>query len=165
MKKVTRSLILVMMMLMASLQNISAQSIESQMRSFFSYNENQAYWWLSKFAHPTNVFRSGSLTMSGENVYVTIYADGASSGSYTTKFRIHKDGSRFDYIEVTSDNDWVSPFIATEIAKNLAANFFRNNYPDTLSMIENMYGKKLDDMTARELCASVLTVLLWKYPG
>ena len=164
MKATKHFFLLALLLCFAGIQNTTAQSLESQMRSFFSYNDNQAYWWLSKCAHPTNTFKYGTLTMSGDNVYVTVNADGSWSGNYDTKVRLHKNGSRFDYIEVISDTDWAPAFEATNIIKNLVANYLNNNFHDSLSMLESMYGKRLVDMNGKELCAAIITALLWKYP-
>lgn len=164
MKTIKHFFLLAFLLCFAGVQNTAAQSLESQMRSFFSYNDNQAYWWLSKCAHPTNTFKYGTLTMSGDNVYVTINADGSWSGNYTTTLRLHKNGSRFDYIEVVSDTDWATAFEATNIIKNLVANYLNNNYRESLSMLESMFDKRLVDMNGRELCSVIITALLWKYP-
>lgn len=136
-----------------------AQSQETMMQNFFSYNDNQAYWWLSKFAHPMNEFRSGYCEMSGSNVYVTI-----NSSSYTTRFRLHKNGSVFDSIETLEDTDWAEAFVATNIAKDLIIKFWRDYSSDTVSRIISIFGD-LNIISSEQMCLAVLTVLFWKYPN
>ena len=137
------------------IQGVSAQSMEQ----FFSYKSNEAYWWLSKFAHPMNIFRSGYWEMYGDNVYVTI-----NSNKYTSRFRIHKNGAVFDSIETLEDTDWATAFHASDIAKDILLSFWRDYSSDTVEKIERIFGN-LDNIGSKQMCLAVLTALFWKCPS
>jgi len=158
MKKIKIFLAVFFLLFTFSVQLISAQNVNSQMRHFFSYKNNQAYWWLSKFAHPMNVFKSGSFEMSGNYMYVTI-----NSESNTAKFKIHKNGSIFDSIETISDTDLPEAFFASNVAKDIFLAFWREFSPKTIEKIEKTFGK-LNNIRSDQMCLAVLTALYWNCP-
>ena len=147
------------LLLSSNLHCATAQNLESQMRAFFSFNNNQAYWWLSKFAHPMNTFRSGYCEMTGNYVDVTI-----KSIKHTTRIRLHKNGAIFDSIETLADTDWAEAFVASNVGKDLLISFWRDYSSDTVNRIENIFGN-LNNIDSKQMCLAVLSVLLWKYPS
>lgn len=158
MKKVKQTIAVIIYVFIASVQFTNAQDTESQMRNFFSYKNNQAYWWLSKFAHPMNIFQSGSCEMYGNYVYVTI-----NSNNNSARFKIHKNGSIFDSIETESDTDILEAFFASNVAKDILLDFWRGYSFNTIGKIENLFGK-LNNIKSDHMCLAVLTALYWKYP-
>lgn len=146
----------------ATVQFANAQSLESQMRSFFSYKNNMAYKLVSKLAHPMNTFRTGNCEMYGNYVYVTINAT-EKSDNYTIKLKIRKNGPAFDSIEVLEDNDWWDAFDGVDAWKNIGIEFWRSFDPETVSSIEQKYGL-ITNMNSKQMCLAGLTALLWKYP-
>lgn len=158
-KNVLFLLLVVAFMFSAGSQHVCAQSNrESSMSSFFSYKNNQAYKLLSWFAHPSNSFRSGSCDVSGEYVDLTIH-----SVKYRICIRLHKNGSRFDNLEVLEDNDWWPAFSATNGWKDIIIDFWRGYDTTTLRLIENLFGR-LNNLSCERMCLATLTVLLWKSP-
>lgn len=158
MKKVKQNIAVIILVFIVSVQFTSAQNMESQMRNFFSYKNSQAYWWLSKFAHPMNIFQSGSCEMFGNYVYVTI-----NSKNNSARFKIHKNGSIFDSIETESDTDIFEAFFASDVAKDILLEFWRGYSPNTIGKIENIFGK-LNIIRSDHMCLAVLTALYWKFP-
>ncbi len=158
MKKVKQNVALIFLIFFVSAQFTNAQSTESQMRGFFSYKNDQAYWWLSKFAHPMNIFQSGSCEIYGNYVYVTI-----NSTNNSARFKIHINGSIFDSIETESDTDFIKAFFATDVAKDILLEFWRGYSYSTIGKIENIFGK-LDFIKSEHMCLAVLTALYWNYP-
>lgn len=159
--KVLKSLFFVVLLLFTtSFQFVNAQSsLSSQMNDFFCYNDNQAYKVISWFAHPMNKFSSGSCEVYGENIYITI-----NSIKYCLNIKLHKNGSRFDHLEIIDDNDWWTAFKATNGWKNIALDFWRGYETSTLRYIENLCGS-LNNLNCEQMCLAVLTALLWKYPS
>ncbi len=147
-----------LLLLSTNVQLSYAQNLETQMQNFFSYNGNQAYWWLSKFAHPTNEFSRGYCEMSGSNVYVTII-----SRNYKARFKIHKNNSVFDSIETLEDNDWWPAFDGSNNIKNILIEFWRNYSSETINRVERIFGN-LNGLDSKNMCLAVLSALLWKYP-
>lgn len=162
MKTTMRFFAAMLLLFVMSIQSVGAQSIESQMISFFSSNNNLPYRTICRLAHPTNTFVSGSLYMIDNDIYVTINSED-SDGDYTLKIRIHKSGSRFDYIEKISDNDFPSAWTVTNILSIVANDIFKDYHSDTIAMIEDLYGERLRDMNAKQMTLAALTLLLWKY--
>lgn len=164
MKQLKKIFTLTLLLFTINIHFTSAQSLESRMRGFFSYNNNAAYEMVSKLVHFTNTFNSGSLYMSGNNIYVTINSTGYfGGGPYNTKVIIHKDGSRFDSIDLISDDD-ICAFCAAKLAKAFFNSAFRDDHYELISWAEEMYGRRLYDMSAQEIGLALLSVMLWEYP-
>ena len=154
-------LVVVLVLFTVGIQPTFALSMEARMQSFFNYKNELAFKCVSKFAHPTNVYKSGYCEVYGDYVYVTVY-----SKKHATQIRFHKSGSRFDDLEVISDTDteWCDAFEASNFWKNVAIDYLREKYPNTFKNLENTVGC-LNDLSSRQICLAVLSYLYWKYPG
>ena len=151
MKYLTAILVLFIM----SLQPAEAQS---RMNRFFAYNDCDAYWWVSKLAHPTNEFKSGYCEDYGDYVDITVC-----SKKHTTKIRFYKSDTRFYNLEVVSDTDWFDAFEACNLMKDTAIDYLRDKNSDTIRDIENIFGS-LNRLSCRQMCLAMLTYKLWRYP-
>ncbi|MBQ9216238.1 MAG: hypothetical protein IJ159_05740 [Prevotella sp.] len=158
MKKSVNYLVAVLVVMAMSIQSVYAVGVGSRMESFFSYNNDQAYWWVSKLAHPTNNFQWGDCVSYGDYVDVTVH-----SVKHTLVIRLHKNGHRFDRLSVVSDTDWIDPFLATNACKDVVIDFWRNKDPDSVRNIESIFGS-LNSLSGEDLCLATLTYLYWKYP-
>lgn len=164
MKRLGKLFALSLLLFTISIQFTSAQSLESKMRGFFSYHNNAAYEIVSKLVHFTNTFNYGNLYMSGNDVYVTINSTGYfGGGPYNTKLKIHKNGSKFDSIQLISDDDCCA-FNAARLAKAFFNSAFRDDHYELISWAEEIYGRRLYDMSAQEIGLALLSVMLWEYP-
>lgn len=153
-----KSVLVVLLCTMCCLHSAKAQSLESIIRSFFSYHDNQAYKLVGFLAHPSNSFRSGYCEVYGDNIYITVY----SSSNYS-KFKIHKNGSKFDKIVVIDEDDFIPAFSVANMGKDIAIDFWRSFDTATLRHIENFFGR-LNNLSCEEMCLAALTGLLWEYP-
>ncbi len=154
---------LTLLMFMVSSPIANAQGTSNKLRNFFSYSNNEAYRWISALAHPSNVFRSGNCQVSGNNMIVTINAEGyLNKKMYTLQIRLHKKGNTFDSIEIEDDTDWAPSFIITSTVKNLCLIFWRYYSNSTISSIERIFGS-LSSIPSERLCLPILTALYWKY--
>ena len=156
MKTTMKYLTAVVVILTMSILPVEAQS---RMNRFFAYNDCDAYWWVSKFAHPTNEFKSGYCEDYGDYVDITVC-----SKVHTTKIRLYKRGSSFYDLKVVSDTDWFDAFEACNLIKNTAIDFLRDKNPDTIRDIENIFGN-LNRLNCKQMCLAVLTYKLWRYPN
>lgn len=163
MKKLKRIIAVTLLLFVASIQFVNAQSRESEMQRFFSSDSNLPYRVICRLAHPTNTFKGGSCSVYGDNVEITIRGEGWFGDIYRLKIRLHQSGNRFDELNVISDEDPISPFMLSEVAKNYANDIYRDYHSDTIAMIEYVYGQRLRDMNARQMCLAVLTLLFWSY--
>ena len=154
-------LVVVLVLFTVGIQSTFALSMEARMQSFFNSKNELAFKCVSKFAHPTNVYQSGTCEVYGDYVYVTVY-----SRKHATQIRLHKNGSLFDDLEVVSDTDteWVRAFEASNFWKNVAVDYLREKYPNTFRNLEDAVGC-LNNLSSRQICLVVLSYLYWKYPG
>lgn len=158
MKHLRRIFTLTLLLFTVSIQFATAQSIESQWRDFF-YSKNQlAYRTICRLAHPFNTYVSGSMYMDGSYFIVTV-----NSEKYTIRVRIHKSGDRFDSIETLSDTDWAPAWVASNLIKSFANDMYENYHSDVIARVERIYGQRLYDMNAKQMCLAVLTLHLWTY--
>ena len=135
-----------------------AQAQVTNLSSFFSYHDNQAYKLISFLAHPTNSFRSGYCEVSGEYIFLTIN----STRNYT-RMKIHRNGSRFDRLEFVDEDDFPPAFSVTNLGKDIAIDFWRSFDTKTLQYIENSFGR-LNNLSCEQMCLAALTGLMWEYP-
>ncbi len=149
---------MVVLFLTAWLQSADAQSLESRMRSFFSYHDNQAYKFVSFLAHPTYIFRSGYCEVSGDNIYITV----RSANNYT-RIKLHKNGTRFDNLEVIDESTLFPAFSLSNLGKDIVLDFWRSFDTKTLKWIENNFGS-LNNLSCERICLAALSGLLWEYP-
>lgn len=155
MKTTMKYLTAILVLFTMSLQLVEAQS---RMNRFFAYDDCNAYMWVSRFAHPTNEFKSGYCEDFGDYVDVTVC-----SKVHTTKIRFYKSNSGFYDLKVISDTDWFGAFEACNLIKNTAIDFLRDKNPDTIRDIENIFGN-LNRLNCKQMCLAVLTYKLWRYP-
>ena len=155
---ITKRIGVYIILCIVSFQTVNAQSLESNMRSFFSYHDNQAYKLVGFLAHPSNSFRYGYCEVSGDNIYITV----TSKNNYT-KMRIHKNGKRFDNLEVLDENDFFPAFSVSNFGKDILLDFWRSFDTSTLRFIENYFGN-LNHLSCEQMCLAALTGLLWEYP-
>ena len=154
-------LVVVLVLFTVGIQSTFALTMEARMQSFFNSKNELAFKCVSKFAHPTNVYKSGNCEVYGDYVYVTVF-----SRKHATQIRLHKSGSRFDDLEVVSDTDtkYCEAFKASNFWKNVAVDYLREKYPNTFRNLENTIGC-LNDLTSKQICLAVLSYLYWQYPG
>ena len=152
----------ILLLFTACSQVANAQNLEARMKSFFSYNEDNAYKMVSLMAHPFNIYRSGKCEVQGDSVYVAVFASWHGSNS-TILIKFHYDGMRFDSIDVLYDNDLAKAFVASNKLKNILIDFWRNHSPSTIGHIEDFFGN-LNSISSMQMCLAVLTVLLWDSP-
>ena len=90
-----------LLMLVACVQSSVAQN---SMDAFLRSNNEKGYKLISRFAHPTNIYQGGSCSVSGNDVFVTIYSKGRVNGKiYTLELKIHRSGVFFDDLEVIEE--------------------------------------------------------------
>ncbi len=133
----------------------------SYMQKFFSYNNNRAYRVLLGVAHPSNTFKRGSVSVSGNNVYVTIYSSDSRHDNLYAKYLLKKDGAYFSSIECLEENDLVSSFTAADMLASLFNEILTTN--ETIKQVEGYFGSILSRMSAKTGCVALLSGLLWNY--
>jgi hypothetical protein len=138
-----------------SINNPSYTSSGSSLSNFFKYVGIKT---LAGLAHPTNTFKSGTFDIYSNSIVVNIkYFDG-----YYTKLRITKKNNLFTAIEVISDNDWASPFIAISIVKELADEAMKNSEDEdkdeTKSKLEKELGKMYYEFDGIDISLFILNL-------
>ena len=145
-----------LLMLVACVQSSVAQN---SMDAFLRSNNEKGYKLISRFAHPTNIYQGGSCSVSGNDVFVTIYSKGRVNGKiYTLELKIHRSGVFFDDLEVISDTDrWA--FWASSGLKLIANEIVGNYASADKSRVERWFGKVFRDMSAEDLCCACLSLM------
>ena len=159
MKRAKRFFAVTLVLVVASVQCALAGG---SLSNFLYYNKNDVFKTVSRIAHPGNNFQYASYNIYGDDIYATIHSKGKFSGwDYTMEVRIHKSGSKFDYLEVISDDDIAPAFMFSDFAKGLLNELFKDYHSRFLSFVENMYGERLYDMNARRMCLAYLSFKYW----
>lgn len=137
---------ILIIILLLSFNFFSAQS----MSDYFKYKGVKN---IAELAHPSNNFKTGSYKIYNDRVWIKIYY----LEGYYTELNLRKVGGFFTNIEIINDNDWVSPFTAIQIIKNLAYEAFKENSSEATEF-ERKLGKTIYEMTASELVCFIITL-------
>lgn len=144
-----------------SSQPTSPTPTSNFMQSFFAKNNYKAYKVLLKCAHPSNTFKSGYVSVSGNYVYVTIYSSDRFNSDLYAKFRLKKEGAYFSSVECIEENDSPSAFSIANMLTSLFTEILYTN--EKVRQVEGFFGLNLRDMNAQTGCAALLSGLLWNY--
>ena len=128
--------------------------------NFFRSNNNQAYKVILRLAHPTNTFKSGTVTSSGSSIIATIYSSDSRHDNLCSKFRLKKDGAYFNSIECIEDDDFAPAFFFTDILGSILADYIDDI--EEVKQVEGYFGVKLSNMSAQKACNAILSVLYWQ---
>ena len=159
MKRAKNYLAVTLFLIVVSVQGALAGNGVS---GFIKYNDYEVFKTVSLIAHPGNTFQKATYNISGDNIYATIHSTGDFSGwNYTMKVRIHITGSKFDYLEVLSDDDIATAFRFADFAKSLLNERFKDYHSSFLRFVENMYGERLCQMSAKRMCLAYLSFRYW----
>ena len=154
MKRAKHFLAVTLIFLVASVQCTLASS---SLSSFLYYNKYEVFKTISYFAHPGNDFQYATYYVDGNYIYATIYSTGKFSGwDYTLDLVIHKSG-KFDYLEVISDTDIAPAFLVSNLIKSYLDRLFEDRHSEFLSYVERLYGQRLYDMYAEDMCLAYLS--------
>lgn len=159
MKRTINFLAVVLVILTMSIQSAFALTPQSRMGGFFSSQNDKAYKWVSKLAHPSNIYSYGCCEAYGDYVNVTVY-----SKKHETKIKFHLRGTKFDRFEVLSDTDnkWFEAFEAANLSKDIVLTFLETKYPDTFGSLEGIIGD-LHALKCEQICLAALTYLYERY--
>lgn len=141
--------------------SLTPKPFTNSFKNYFQYNDNRAYKVILRAAHPSNTFISGDVSVTGNDIYVTIYSKDSRHSNLCATFRLRKDGAYFNSIECTEDDDLAPAFFFTDMLTSLFG-----SYIDTIekvNQIEGYFGVKLSNMSAQKGCLAVLSVLFWNY--
>lgn len=129
---------------------------------FFSSTNNLPYRTLLRFAHPTSTFVSGYCYEYDDYIKVSIYS--ISEGTkYNTIIRLYLKNGIFSRLVVQECTDAFPCFLAADFYKIALEDIFSDYQSDTLKYLERLYGKRLSDMDAKEVCTVALSLLLLSY--
>lgn len=132
--------------------NAHSQTMES-----FVYNEGIEL--LAKLAHPTNTFKSAKYRVESNSIWVDIYYEG-----YNTELRINRSGDFFTGVEVIYDNDFVNPFSAVGLLKDLVVDYINDNSDvKTKNDFERLINKAISNMNGQDVACLIFTLAWFDY--
>lgn len=128
-----KKIIIAILLVFGGCMHSFAQIDEKQMSDFFENSKYDlivdnwnAYEMLSKIMHFGNEFKSGSVKVKGNDIYVTINSYGLITNSFildqrhmhsTQRVKLRFDGKYFRKLEVLNDTDEVDTFATYEVAR------------------------------------------------
>jgi hypothetical protein len=131
-------------------------ALDAGAQSLSSFFHQEGCELVAALAHPSNTYRYAKYEVRAQEIWVDIYYE-----EYNTELKIKRKGNFFSGIEVVYDDDWVNPFAATGIIKDMVWDFINDSSDrERKENFEQLMGKKVAQMNGKELASLILT-LAW----